>query len=366
MATTIAREVQRRINRKITDAQTFIGGADLGNSTSLYKTGSTVVQLPSYVGIGNLDNLLSTRLGGGGTSGLKAGEYVVEYGDVAFFVGELAIDQATDATTQRGDLNRYANGHTRILLMALVAAAHPALTSIRLRLVTGLPIKTFRDRPALKADVRQALEGVYFYTFHDRNGSRSMCLEVEAVGVVMEGLGAARAFGVVGKPMVVVDIGGDSFDVAYIDAHGEVIDARSGSLMHNGSERIGELLSTGFHRQFGRDLTASEIEATLRNYLIGCDTTIYEAGERIIEVATVQRAIDTVTAAGNSFLSQKLGPRPGSDAAEALVIGGAARYIKPALACPVTIPAAPERTNVEAYAVFAQRAESNNAWPKKA
>lgn len=362
----IAREVRQRINRQIADAQTFIAGADLGNCTSLYKTGNIVVQLPSYVGIGNLDDLLSTRLGSGSAGGLKAGEYAVECGGATFFVGDLAIVQATGATTQRGDSNRYANGHTLILLMALVGVAHPALTSVRLRLVTGLPIKTFRDRPALKADVRHTLEGVHFFTFHDANGSRSMCLEVEAVGVVMEGLGAARAFGATGKPMVVVDIGGDSFDVAFIDAHGEVIDIRSGSLMHNGSERIGELLSSGFHRQFGRDLTPPEVEATLRNYLSGWDTTIYEAGECSIEVSAVQRAIDTVTAAGNSFLSQKLGPRPGSDAAEALVIGGAARYIKPALSCPVTIPAAPERTNVEAYVVFAQRAEANNAWPKKA
>lgn len=366
MATTIARQVSTRIKSHLDAGQTFIGGADLGNSTSLYKTGETIIQIPSFVGVGNLDDLLNARLGSGGSAVLKTGEYAIEHGGVCYFVGQLAVDQLADASTQRGDYNRYTNGHTLLLLMALTAAAHPGLDSIKVRLVTGLPIKLFKERPALKNDVRAALEGTHFYTFHDSNGSRAIALDIEAVGVVMEGLAAAKAFGEKGKPMLVVDIGGGSFDAAYIDARGEVVESRSGSLMHNGSERIGEMISMEFRRQYGRALTPNEIDEVLRNYLQHSDTTIYESGERIITLASVQRAIDTVTASGNSFLSQKLGPRPGSDAALAFVIGGAARYVRPTLHCRVEMPQTPERTNVEAYAAFAQQAEINGAWPKKA
>lgn len=365
MATTL-RQVSTRIKSQLSEAQVFVGGADLGNSTSLYKTGDVCLQVPSYVGIGALDDLLSTRLGSGGSGTLKRGEYVVEFGGVSHFVGQLAVDQLADATTQRGDHNRYTNGHTLVLLMALVAAAHPKLDSVKLRLVTGLPIKLFKERPSLKTEVRAALEDTHFYTFHDQRGARQMALEIESVGVVMEGLAAAKAFGVAGKPNVVVDIGGGSYDVAYIDAKGEVVEQRSGSLMNNGSERIGELLSGWFRQQHGRNLTAQELDEILSNYLNGMPTTIYESGERLIDSSTVSRAIETVTASGNSFLSQKLGARPGSDAAQALVIGGAARYITPKLFCNVNKPNAPERTNVEAYELFAQRAEANGAWPKKA
>lgn len=366
MATTIARQVTNRIKSQLDAGQTFIGGADLGNSTSLYKTGETVVQIPSFVGVGNLDDLLNARLGSGGNGALKSGEYAVEHGGICYFVGQLAVDQLADASTQRGDYNRYANGHTLLLLMALVAAAHPGLDSVKVRLVTGLPIKLFKERPSLKNEVRTALEGTHFYTFHDVRGSRSIALEIEAVGVVMEGLAAAKAFGEKGKPMLVVDIGGGSFDIAFINTDGEVVEMRSGSLMDNGSERVGEMMSAEFRRQYGRALTPNEIETALRNYLQHKETTIYESGERVITVANVQRAIDTVAAAGDSFLSRKLGPRPGSDAAMAFVIGGAARYIKPKLHCVVHSPEAPERTNVEAYAAFAERAEANGAWPKKA
>ena len=47
----------------------------------------------------------------------------------------------------------------------------------------------------------------------------------------------------------------------------------------------------------------------------------------------------------------------------ALVIGGAARFIQPALHCAVETPAQPERTNVDAYAHYATVAEKAQAWP---
>lgn len=362
---TVTSDLRRRLRAQSARAPLFIGGFDAGNSTALYATSAGVLQIPSYVGTGDRELLLSTRAGAGERPVLKAGEYVVEYGGATYYVGDLALAQSPDATTQRGDANRYHSGHSLRLLMALAAAAHPGVDSVRLRLVTGLPINLFQDRPDLRRQIRAALEGTHYYTFHDANGTRMMCLEVEAVGIVMEGVAAAMAFGTPGKPQVVIDIGGATFDVAYINAAGEVVAARTGSMENNGSERIGELLSQWFRQKHGRALTAAEISTALTNYLRSEDTTIYERGERIIETGDVLRAIGQVAAAGDSFLSQKLGPNPGSDAACALVIGGAARYMMPELHTEERVYDLPERANVKAYQRFAERAEEKQAWPAR-
>lgn len=365
MATaTSGKQLAQRLVRQAAQAPLFVGGLDAGQSTALLKLGEMVLQIPSYVGTGDLSDLLSTRLGSGSAGGLRPGEYVIEVNGAAYFVGELALAQALDATTQRGDTNRYHNGHTKVLLYALVGAMFPQLSAVRLRLFTGLPIQVYRDQPGLKGQVRESLEGEHFYTIHDERGVREMHLIVECVGVVMEGVAAAKAFGPQGKPMLINDIGGGSFDVAYLNAQGEVVDAKSGSLLNNGSERIGELLSTWFRAQYGRALTALEIAEVLANYLAGRPTTIYEEGAREVPVDQVERVIGQVRSYAESFLSRKLGSRPGSDTALALVIGGAARFIQPKLYAPeVKIPDKPERYNVEAYAFYAEQFEKAQKWP---
>ena len=184
-------------------------GLDAGNSEATLtfipsKQGSALT-LPSYVGSGNLAELLRIR-GGAGAEKLEADEYVLELGGRSTFVGKLAIEQSRDATAARGDVSRYWNGHTLRLLCVLAGAALRG--DLVLRVVTGLPVSVWSKQAAKQ--VQQALVGEHRFTL---NG-KARRLTVEGVMVLMEGAGALAKEGT-GEdvPQAVVDVGGRTTDL---------------------------------------------------------------------------------------------------------------------------------------------------------
>ena len=73
---------------------------------------------------------------------LEPGEYVLEVDGSSAFVGTLALEQSANASTARGDVNRYWSGHTLRLLMVLAGTLIKAPT-FTVRIVTGLPVKVW-------------------------------------------------------------------------------------------------------------------------------------------------------------------------------------------------------------------------------
>lgn len=345
------------------NAPLWLAGADLGNTTALFAVGPDFVQIPSLIGTGDLAALLATRGGAGGEGKLYIGEYAIEFEGQTWYVGQLAADQSADATTDRGNPNRQASGHGLRLLLALVGAYDPQVTTVRLRLVTGLPIKQFKARPELRKRIAEELTGTYCYKFFDSNGVREMQVVVEACIVGMEGAMAAQAFGVAGQPSGFVDIGGDSFDVGWINAAGRLVEERTDSLMDAGAERIATTVSNQFRKQYGRELTAAERAEVLSNYQHGQGTNVYEDGKRLISYETVREAVRQVSDRGDRFLAQKWGAKPGSDGAQVRLLGGAARLWKPEVYAELVRSEQPEADNVLAFAAFAERFETAGKWP---
>ena len=94
----------------------IIMGFDAGNSetTVAVRIGSRVHHLtfPSSVGTGDYAELLRVRSGAGRAANLEADEYTIVHRGVGLFVGRLALEQARDASSGRGNSARYSNGHT--------------------------------------------------------------------------------------------------------------------------------------------------------------------------------------------------------------------------------------------------------------
>lgn len=345
-----------------------LAGLDAGNATALLADGPQIAQIPSYIGSGNLDDLLATRGGAGGASALLAGEYAIEHAGQVLFVGELALSQSRDASTARADTARYANGHALRLLMALVGIVYGS--DVRLKLVTGVPPAVMKAQPQIGSQIAASLVGTHYYTFHDARGARAIALTIEAVAVVMECVATLAALGEAGKPIGVLDIGGHTVDISWFDARGRVVDARTDSLLGAGVDRVGELLSQEFRAQYGRALQPDEIQQVLHAYLADETATIYHRGARTISVDVVRRAVGAVARQINAFLGQRWGTGDGgvaADGAYVLLVGGGARFFPPFLQldAPLRQSDTPEQDNARSYAQFAARIEQRGTWPQQ-
>src|SRR6266516_6095073 len=137
MTTTTTLVLGKQLKRRQQEATLHLAGLDPGNNTTILVDETSTVQFSSYIGSGNLADLLASRGGSGGEGTLQPGEYVLETGGATYYVGDLALRQSKDATTARSDPGRYVNGHTLRLLMAAVGAHYA--DDVRLRLVTGVP-----------------------------------------------------------------------------------------------------------------------------------------------------------------------------------------------------------------------------------
>lgn len=349
---------------------TRLVGGDFGNATALLVDGGTVVQIPSFIGSGSLDDLLSSRGGAGNAGSLQAGEYVIEQNGQTWFVGDLALSQTRNASSARADTARYANGHTLKLLMVLAGAMYRELT-VRLKVVTGVPPVVMKEQPGIKAAISSSLLGTHSYIFHDAHGTRSMTLIVEAVAVVMEGVAALATLGESGAPIGLIDIGGYTVDITWFDAQGRVVDSRTQSLTGAGVERIGEIVSAQFRQAHGRLLRAEEIHAILAAFLRGEEATVYHRGAHVVGYAQVGQAIGAVAREINTFLAQhwSLGSdgSVGADGKYVQIIGGGARFLADLLHVDTErhVPDDPEQINAHSYALFARRIEARGRWPQE-
>lgn len=326
-------------------------GLDAGNSEATLtfipnKQGSALT-IPSYVGSGNLAELLRIR-GGAGAEKLEAGEYVLELGGRSTFVGQLAIEQSRDATAARGDVSRYWNGHTLRLLCTLAGAAIKG--DAELRVVTGLPVSVWSKQAAKQ--VQQALIGKHRFTL---NG-KARTLTVEGVMVLMEGAGAlAKEGSGENVPQAVVDVGGRTTDLFWTQGMRPQPERCTAAPI--GIEKAGDLLCAQFQQRYGRELRRVELRAIFRALAESKPLPpLFVDGKRVDVASEAQAAIAAVgdeiasyvAATWNSGESGKVA----SDAARVLLVGGGAHYLAEQLRrlIPhIEIPKHPELANAQGY-----------------
>lgn len=341
---------------------TAIVGFDPGNSEATLIAGKNTCTIPSYTGSGSLDELRRIR-GGAGRDSLESGEYVLEYDGRSQFVGTLALEQTRDATSARGDVSRYWNGHARRLLLTLAGAALPrAVTSIRV--VTGLPVQVW-SKETVKL-VQSSLVGEHTFTL---NG-RSRTLAVEGCLVMMEGAGALAAHGLnADVPQAVVDVGGRTTDLFW--AQGQKPDISRCNGLPVGIEKAGDQLSAHVLLEYGRTLRRNEVRAQLRAYAAGAEAPpIFADGSQLRLNGHVDSAVGAIADEIATFVAQtwQEGERGkvASEAARVLLIGGGAHYIEGhlrRLIAHLDVPRHPELANAQGYVAVGQQIPEI-AWSK--
>jgi hypothetical protein len=344
--------------------ETILVGADFGQSESTFasaggKGGFKVVTFPSMVGTGQWEDLWRLRQGAGPESA-KGDDMVVAFEGVEYFVGSLALEQSGDATTERGNPQRYFNGHSLRLLLAY--AGRYLSDNAVIRVVTGMPIEVWtKERVRL---VQLSLCGRHEFEYR----GKSRTLVVDAVGVLMEGRAILHDVCHEEVPQVCLDIGGGSFDIFYAIGNNVIREKCKGTMV--GVEKIGVLISRAAEAM-GRPLEPFETRALIRAY--GTKTempAIFVDGAKWMgaqnEVASaVARVSDELT----HFASVVLGKARGRVAGEAphvRLVGGGYYYFYKGfkdLIPHLRVPAMPENQNAISYYLVAQ-STSDLGWSK--
>lgn len=326
-----------------------VAGIDAGNSeTTFVAPRGRVITIPSFIGSGSLEELQRIR-GGIGAGTLHDDEFVLEYQNRSYFIGRLAVEESLDATSGRGNINRYWDGHTLKLLLVLAGAAFrsPHLT---MRLVTGLPVQVWSAEA--KEKVRQRLLGTHRYTL---NGEERT-LTIEGVLVVMEGAGASALYGTDEQVMQgVIDVGGRTTDLFMSEGQRPIKPRCVGT--DRGVEKVGDILKELAEHRYGRTLIPSEIRDILRAHVERRPhRPIPVDGVRITLDSEVADLVNSVGDEISAFVSEAWrSGEHGKVAAmtdQVLLIGGGAYYFAPRLRTLIThlkVPQQPEIANAKGY-----------------
>lgn len=344
--------------------QTVIIGGDFGNSetTVTVRTarGVSCLTFPSYIGRGSHSELLRVRHGAGREGRLDEDEYTLHHQGGDLFVGRLALEDARGATTGRGDPARYWNGHTLRLL--LTACGRLFKGDVRVRLITGLPVKVWSEET--KRKVQQSLVGEHTYLFAGKE-RRTI---VEAVGVLMEG--AAVLHDVATEPVEqgVIDVGGGSTDLFWALGRKPRYERCDG--LAEGVAQIGDLLVQKVLAQGGRRLTSEEVRQVLWAAATGAPLpTLYSGGQALHLNGEVMDAVTDVGERLTAFVRNVWADEDGrvaSSAAHVRLIGGGAYYLKAVFKRDIPhlrVVDHPERANALAYHAIGEAA-GEAAWQR--
>ena len=343
----------------------IIVGADFGQSESTFvwrdkKKEVRLYTMPSMVGTGSWDDLRRLRQAAQ-TTETEADDMVIEQYGVEYLVGHLAMQQAADATTERGNMYRYNNGHTLKLLLAWAGRHLPDDSSILL--VTGTPIEAWsKERKQL---IQRCLVGTHDYTYRDRPRT----LTVEGVGVMIEGRAVLYDVCHEDVPQAVLDIGGGSYDIFYAEGNTVIREKCKGLMV--GVEKIGELVSR-VAEGVGRPLEANEVRKLLRHLVSpSSDEPVIYINGRPWTNATVETVRSTKRVADEllHFTERVLGKSRGRVAGEVAhvrLIGGGYYYFGKAfkmLIPHLRVPSMPENQNALSYHLVGE-STAMSAWDK--
>lgn len=296
--------------------------ADIGNAravTLVREDGNDVpraVILPavrSLIGAFSWELFASRGLPAGSWSKLKSDEHIIERDGNERFLGRLAVERSTAASSGRGSDARYYDGTTLDFILAGVAGALPQATKINIRLTTVIPISLWH----LAARVGEALRGTHSFAY---NG-RAVRVTISSVMVKREGEAAyASLDGDTNGRLLVIDGGGRTVNLALFSG-GEY---RSGATIEAGVEAALDNVDKVLQGQGVRALTLAERGELLDAMVASRDYAITVDGKPLPIVPIARAQFDTTAHALIQDISAKIPGGPG--AAQRIVFIGGASY----------------------------------------
>jgi plasmid segregation protein ParM len=185
--------------------------------------------------------------------------------ELAYSVGDLALQQSVDVYHGRGDIQRYASKYSLRGLLAVAASLIPD-AEFGLYVVTGLPAETYIKNVNLRNNIKTALDGEHVFTTNNGKTWRKAVIEVATV--VMEGAGALIAYGDRSASKTtesaVIDIGGRTTDLYVARGQVPVTEYCKGKPL--GVESATQILMDTFENKYDRPLSLFEAREIMYAY----------------------------------------------------------------------------------------------------
>jgi len=252
--------------------------ADVGNARTVVlvrpdgESTPTVITLPSVRslhGAFSYELFAARGLPPQSWSRLERDEHVIELGGVERFIGRLAVERSTAASSGRGSDARYYDGTTLDFVLVALGNALPSATKITARLTTMVPVALWQLAPR----VVEALRGRHLFRYNGRD----LQVTIASVTVKRE---AESAFGALdgdtSGPLVVIDGGGRTVNIALF-RDGEY---RSGRTLELGVQAALDNLDRALIGRGLRSLTLAERGELESALIAGQSYSIIVDGQR--------------------------------------------------------------------------------------
>jgi plasmid segregation protein ParM len=275
--------------------RTFAYGHDFGNAEvgGVVIDGNNILKrtMPTAISIGDPRTLKSLGVV------LDSEDYVFQMeGETnSYYIGKLALTQGSAPTSERGNIRRY-EGDNSVRTMLVNAATLIGRNAFKLRVVTGLPVETYKDDPAARQRIIDKLNGVYNFSL---NGYKHT-VEVEVERVLPEGSSAIITGGQRDKVLQgVIDIGGRTTDLYVSNGMNPMVSACIGSPL--GVETATDILIRNVKAYYGRVLDQDEARTIMHAYVAGRSHSAISHNGKDIEVDSF--AAEAVDLVGGQILS---------------------------------------------------------------
>src|SRR4029077_15882197 len=202
----------------------------------------------------------TTAIGGG----------IIRYGKepVNYAFGNLAIEQGGVVWTRKGSEGRYASAQIIKGLCFSAAQLFPNKKRLGLYIVLGLPAKLFLEKPYLRQQIKDALDGQHFFTLDGGNTWYDYAIEVATV--VMEGAGVF--FNPIYAPLIkdttesaAIDIGNQTCDLYAQRARRAMSHLCAGENL--GADSVCQIFRDAFKAQTGTNPSELQVQSVLTAYI---------------------------------------------------------------------------------------------------
>jgi Actin like proteins N terminal domain len=304
---------------------TYSFGYDFGNAETCgvtYKNGRKIMEsMPTAVSRDSGSRLLNIGVS------MRPDHYIIQMDGkrAEFFIGSLALEQGSDIWNGYGDPGRYWSSKSLMSLLTLASSMIPD-EEFKMSVVTGIPVESYSGNPANRQLIRDALSGTHTFTINKQR----RIIHINVDKVIMEGAGAAIAYGSAKGRQGMVDIGGRTTDLYASNGqspdlkycHGTPIGVQTA--MDNINSSFEQMYGVKLEKQFLRDLMyAYSTEQSL--------PFAYVRGEKIWMESFVSESVEQTVESLVSFIRSKWRSNE-SDTAVAsgfervTVVGGGAYY----------------------------------------
>jgi hypothetical protein len=185
--------------------------------------------------------------------------------ELAYSVGDLALQQSVEVYHGRGDIQRYSSRYSLRGLLTIAGTLIPD-PEFGLYVVTGLPAETYIKNMPLRNNIKTALDGTHVFTLD--NGKTWRTATIEVATVVMEGAGALIAYGDKNASKTtesaVIDVGGRTTDLYVARGQIPVTEYCKGKPL--GVETATQLLMDTFEAKYDRPLSLLEAREVMHAY----------------------------------------------------------------------------------------------------